>query len=82
VVVIDDRSQDGTAEVARSLAKNCGAEDRLTVISGAPLPSGWVGKVWALAQGIHVLGAASIGMWKVLMPRVLHLAVHFPSIFC
>ncbi len=51
VVVIDDRSHDGTAEVARALAEKCGAANRLSVISGAPLPSGWVGKVWALAQG-------------------------------
>jgi len=51
VVVIDDRSQDGTAEVAHALAEKCGAAHRLTAISGAPLPSGWVGKVWALAQG-------------------------------
>lgn len=44
VVVIDDRSQDGTAEVARGL----GAE----VVAGAPLPEGWAGKVWALEQGL------------------------------
>jgi len=42
VVVIDDRSTDGTADVARSL----GAE----VLQGAGLPEGWAGKVWALHQ--------------------------------
>lgn len=51
VVVIDDRSQDGTAEIAHAIARQCNTEQRLTVITGAPLPSGWVGKVWALAQG-------------------------------
>jgi hopene-associated glycosyltransferase HpnB len=51
VVVIDDRSQDGTADVARRIAEQIGEVERLTVITGAPLPSGWVGKVWALAQG-------------------------------
>lgn len=56
VVVIDDRSQDGTAEVARAIAKRCGAENRLTVIAGAPLPQGWVGKVWALEQGASYCG--------------------------
>ena len=25
--------------------------DRLTIVSGAPLPEGWTGKVWAMAQG-------------------------------
>jgi hopene-associated glycosyltransferase HpnB len=61
VVVIDDRSQDGTAEVARAIAKRCGAENRLTVIAGAPLPPGWVGKVWALEQGASYCGLSGIG---------------------
>ncbi len=50
VVVVDDRSVDRTAEVARRL----GAE----VVAGAPLPDGWVGKVWALEQGARAAGAA------------------------
>jgi hopene-associated glycosyltransferase HpnB len=51
VVLIDDRSADGTAGVARRLAEEVGAAGRLSVIAGASLPPGWVGKVWALAQG-------------------------------
>ncbi len=61
VVVIDDRSQDGTAAVAGKIAEHCGAEKRLTVLTGAPLPSGWVGKVWALEQGATWCGYGSIG---------------------
>ena len=52
VVVVDDRSDDGTASVARSLA-----DERLTVLEGDPLPPGWAGKVWALGQGIAAAGA-------------------------
>jgi hopene-associated glycosyltransferase HpnB len=48
IVVVDDRSSDGTAEVARAL----GAGGRTTVLGGAPLPDGWAGKVWAMAQGV------------------------------
>jgi hopene-associated glycosyltransferase HpnB len=59
VVVIDDRSHDGTADVAFALAKQCNAESRLTVITGAPLPPGWVGKVWALAQGATHCGLSA-----------------------
>lgn len=59
VVVIDDRSEDGTAEIARAIAKDCHAEQRLSVIIGAPLPSGWVGKVWALEQGAAACGCGS-----------------------
>jgi hopene-associated glycosyltransferase HpnB len=47
VVVVDDRSSDGTAEVARGHKS-----PRLSVVEGRPLPEGWVGKVWALEQGV------------------------------
>jgi len=53
VILIDDQSADGTAEAARAAAKALGAEDRLTVISGQPLPAGWTGKLWAVSQGIE-----------------------------
>ncbi len=52
VVVVDDQSTDGTADLARAAAAEAGAADRLTVISGAPLPPGWVGKMWAVSQGV------------------------------
>lgn len=51
VVVVDDRSRDGTADIARALAHEAGAVDRLHVLTGTDLPAGWVGKVWALEQG-------------------------------
>jgi dolichol-phosphate mannosyltransferase len=45
VIVVDDESRDGTARLARLLGA--------TVIAGAPLPDGWVGKQWALHQGVR-----------------------------
>ncbi|HEY9181733.1 MAG TPA: glycosyltransferase [Gammaproteobacteria bacterium] len=48
VVVVDDQSSDGTADVARAASR----EIDLTVISGRPLPDGWAGKLWALEQGL------------------------------
>ena len=46
VIVVDDESTDDTATIARQ----AGA----TVVVGKPLPEGWVGKIWALQQGINV----------------------------
>ena len=46
LVVVDDQSTDGTAELTRKAWA-----DRLAVVAGAPLPSGWSGKLWALEQG-------------------------------
>src|SRR5437868_11070896 len=46
VVLVDDQSTDGTADVARRAAGDDAG--RLTVISGRPLPAGWTGKLWAM----------------------------------
>ena len=48
VVVVDDRSTDGTADVVREIARG---DDRLTLIETPPLPDGWFGKPWACATG-------------------------------
>lgn len=53
IVVVEDRSDDGTAAVARRAAAG---DARLTVVEGAELPAGWVGKVWALEQGVRAAG--------------------------
>ena len=55
VVVVDDESTDATAEVAAA----AGAR----VVRGAPLPEGWVGKPWALQQGLD----AATGDWLVTL---------------
>jgi hopene-associated glycosyltransferase HpnB len=47
VVLVDDQSSDGTAEIACEAASGL---VRLDLRSGAPLPSGWAGKLWALEQ--------------------------------
>jgi hopene-associated glycosyltransferase HpnB len=53
IFVVDDNSADGTAAVAREAALSRAPADRLTVISGQPLPPGWTGKLWAVQQGIE-----------------------------
>ena len=44
VIVVDDQSTDGTADVAARLGAR--------VVEGEPLPDGWAGKAWALHQGL------------------------------
>jgi hopene-associated glycosyltransferase HpnB len=52
VILVDDASEDGTADAARSVA---GASGRLTVIGGRPLEAGWTGKMWAVSQGLAAI---------------------------
>jgi len=48
VIVVDDRSEDETAAIARAIAAN---DRRVRVIETPPLPDGWFGKQWACANG-------------------------------
>jgi len=52
VIVVDDRSADGTAELARSVGS--GNAGRVEVVAGADPPDGWLGKPWACWQGARV----------------------------
>jgi hopene-associated glycosyltransferase HpnB len=52
IVLVDDDSADGTADIARQADPS----GRLAVIRAAPLPPGWTGKLWAVSQGIEHAG--------------------------
>lgn len=55
VIAIDDRSTDSTPQILERLARE---DSRLRVIEGDELPAGWIGKPWALAQGVrHARGS-------------------------
>lgn len=53
VLLLDDHSTDGTADVAAAAAAGDG---RLRVLAGRPLPAGWLGKNWACQQLAEAAG--------------------------
>lgn len=69
VLILDDRSSDATAAVARRAAAG---DPRLAVLAGAPRPDGWLGKPWACAQ----LAAAARGEVLVFVDADVTLAPH------
>ena len=56
VIVLDDRSTDATPEILRQLAAQ---NDKLHIINGSDLPTGWAGKPHALYQA----SASARGEW-------------------
>ena len=60
VIVLDDRSTDGTARILEELSRADGqSAPRLRVIHGSDLPSGWAGKPHALYQAAK----SALGEW-------------------
>jgi chlorobactene glucosyltransferase len=51
LIVVDDSSTDGTADVARRAAEG---DPRARIVTNAALPDGWFGKQWACATGAKV----------------------------
>ena len=56
VIVVDDRSTDGTRAILDGIAEE---DARLKIVAGADLPPDWIGKPWALQQG----GDVARGEW-------------------
>jgi chlorobactene glucosyltransferase len=51
LIVVDDSSTDGTAQIARDAAER---DPRARFIASPPLPDGWFGKQWACVTGAKV----------------------------
>ncbi|MBW4643664.1 MAG: glycosyltransferase [Goleter apudmare HA4340-LM2] len=60
VILVDDRSTDGTADFAQGVAYAVNKPQQLHIISGESLPPGWTGKLWAVEQGIQKVEALHV----------------------
>jgi chlorobactene glucosyltransferase len=69
LIVLDDHSTDGTADVIRQAAQN---SPRLRIVTGNPLPSGWLGKNWAC----HQLSQEAAGDWLIFTDADVRWAPH------
>ncbi len=55
-IIVDSNSQDGTQEIVRASAV---ADPRFRLITDDPLPTGWIGRPWALHTGYLHISAKS-----------------------
>jgi len=51
-ILVDDHSDDGTADLARKAAVECNVSGRISIHLASELLPGWTGKVWAMNEGI------------------------------
>ena len=58
VILVDDHSEDATAQIARQAAHELNAASRVNICTAPTLPPGWTGKLWALNSGTAILGCA------------------------
>jgi hopene-associated glycosyltransferase HpnB len=59
VVVVDDHSSDGTADIARQVAAEFAATVRIDVVHAPELEAGWTGKLSALNAGVSFASSES-----------------------
>ncbi len=62
IIVVDSRSQDGTPDLVKAVQKQ---DPRFRVMTDDPLPSGWVGRPWALHNGY--LSSSEASEWVLGM---------------
>ena len=58
VILVDDQSSDGTADIAHKTACDLGQRERLTILTTPDLPQGWAGKLWAVHTGVSSLDSS------------------------
>ncbi len=76
LIVVDDNSTDGTAQIALQAAAG---DPRVRIVTTEPLPEGWFGKQWACATGAKVASGSILQFTdadtvhgKDLVTRSLH----------
>lgn len=68
IVLVDDDSTDATAQAALDAAP----PTLLTVVRAAPLPAGWTGKLWAVAEGIRHAALLNPGYLLLTDADIVH----------
>jgi hopene-associated glycosyltransferase HpnB len=70
VIVVDDYSEDATADIAQQAAAHNASRERVRVVSASAVPEGWTGKLWALNEGVSSGSVITAAVSTVARSRV------------
>jgi len=76
ILLVDDNSTDGTGEIAAQFV----SDERLTILHGQPLPSGWSGKLWAVHQGLEHKNAQTADYVLLTDADIVHAPGHVSAL--
>ena len=76
IILVDDNSTDGTADIAASLS----ATGSLAILQGQPLAPGWTGKLWAVHQGLAYEAAKAAAFVLLTDADIEHAPGHVSSL--
>ena len=79
MILVDDHSEDATAQIACQAASKLNAESRVTISPSPPLPPGWTGKLWALNCGTAIRGCAPPTSISPGPPAISRIASNNPT---
>ena len=72
VYLVDDRSSDGTADIAKAASREAYKGSSFKVVMGKERPEGWAGKVWALQQGVEAAKTVDHGYFWFTDADIAH----------
>ena len=80
VILVDDRSEDGTADIAQQVAEECGLANKLTNLLTIPIPCVAKTRLPSRHESVHFWTIRGIVISKATSPRLLSLcAASCPS---
>jgi hopene-associated glycosyltransferase HpnB len=72
IVIVDDHSDDATAEIAARIAEENGAAEKVRILAASALHEGWTGKLWALNEGVISVAAEAPAFYWFTDADIIH----------
>jgi hopene-associated glycosyltransferase HpnB len=72
IIVVDDHSEDGTAQIAQRITQEKKAGSHVEILTAPTLSAGWTGKLWALNEGVTKTEARPLAFYWFTDADIVH----------